>query len=354
MTNKPVPSTIPEANIMTNSSSPGLSRRLFVQSAVLTAVMPRAWAKDDPCRGLQPRPEGSGLAFSAFGEGSTAQEVTDGLDLRGQTAVVTGCNSGLGFETMRVLASRGAHIVGTARTREKAEKACSNIEGKTTPVVLELSDFSSARSAAQAINEMNIPIDMLICNAGIMALPELELVNGLERQFVINHLGHFVFVNALVDAVKQAERGRIVMLSSCAHQQAPAVGIDFDNLDGSQSYDSWKAYGRSKLSNGLFAAELSRRLKQTGVTANSVHPGVIKTNLARYIPGSENRTADDPIYNKTIPQGAATQCYVAANTIPANITGQYFADCNPAKANPLMYDEELARRLWSVSEQLTA
>jgi NAD(P)-dependent dehydrogenase (short-subunit alcohol dehydrogenase family) len=339
---------------MTDSRSTGLSRRLFVQSAILATAMPRAWATDDPCRGPQPRPEAAGLSFGPFGESSTAQEVTAGLDLSGQTAVVTGCNSGLGYETMRVLAQRGAHVVGTARNMEKAEKACGSIEGKTTPVVLELGDFNSARSAGQAIADMNIPVDMLICNAGIMALPELELVNGLERQFVINHLGHFVFVNSLVETVKRAEQGRIVMLSSCAHQQAPAVGIDFDNLDGSQSYSPWKAYGRSKLSNGLFAAELSRRLKQTSVTANSVHPGVIKTNLARYIPGSETRAADDPIYNKTIPQGAATQCYVAANSIPAKITGHYFADCNPARANPLMYDEELAARLWSVSEDLTA
>jgi NAD(P)-dependent dehydrogenase (short-subunit alcohol dehydrogenase family) len=316
--------------------------------------MPRAWANDDPCRGLQPRPDGSGLAFGPFGEGSTAEEVTQGLDLSGRTAVVTGCNSGLGYETMRILAMRGAHVVGTARSMEKAERACGNIPGKTTPVVLELSDFSSVRSATQTITEMNIAIDMLICNAGIMALPELELVDGLERQFVVNHLGHFLFVNGLVDAVKKAERGRIVMLSSCAHQLAPPDGIDFDNLDGSQSYDPWIAYGRSKLANGLFAAELSRRLGKTGITANSVHPGVIKTNLARHIPGSENRKANDVRFNKSIPQGAATQCYVAANPIPANITGQYFADCNPAKANKLMYDEGLANRLWSVSEDLTS
>jgi NAD(P)-dependent dehydrogenase (short-subunit alcohol dehydrogenase family) len=339
---------------MTDYSTSGLSRRLFMQSAILAAVIPSAWANDDPCRGLQPRPDATGLAFGTFGEASTAEEVTQGLDLEGLTAVVTGCNSGLGYETMRVLAMRGAHVVGTARTMEKAQKACSSIAGKTIPIVLELSDFNSARAAAQTITEMNIPIDMLICNAGIMALPELELVNGLERQFVVNHLGHFVFVNGLVEAVKKADSGRIVMLSSCAHQLAPPEGVDFDNLDGSQSYEGWTAYGRSKLSNGLFAAELSRRLEKTAVTVNSVHPGVIKTKLARHLPGSQDLKADDVRFNKSIPQGAATQCYVAANSIPADITGQYFADCNPAKANALMYDEGLADRLWSVSEELTS
>ena len=122
-------------------------------------------------------------------------------------------------------------------------------------------------------------------------------------------------------------------------------------MDGSKSYSAWAAYGRSKLANGLFAAELSRRLKGTAVTANSLHPGVIKTNLGRHL-GGPPRAADDDVFNKNIPQGAATQCYVAANPIPAGISGQYFSDCNPAMANKLMYDEALASKLWAVSEEL--
>jgi WW domain-containing oxidoreductase len=200
---------------------------------------------------------------------------------------------------------------------------------------------------------MDTAIDMLICNAGIMALPELRLANGLELQFVVNHLGHFVFTNALIDQVRKSPAGRVVILSSCAHNAAPEVGIDFDNLDGSKSYAPWPAYGRSKLANGLFAAELARRLEGTGVTSNSVHPGVIKTNLGRHIKRPPGEEVDDSIFDKTIPQGAATQCYVAANPIPAPISGHYFADSNPALANPLMYDRDLARKLWEISEKLT-
>jgi len=335
---------------MTSPADLPFKRRFFMQAALLSAAFPSAWAQDH-CRGAQPGPDGN-FPRSTFGETSTADEVTAGLDLKGKTAVVTGCNSGLGFETMRALSQRGAHVIGTARTAEKARIACDKIEGSTTPVVVELGDFGSVRAGAKAINALNLPVDMLICNAGIMALPELKTNYGLERQFVVNHLGHFILVNELLDRVQQAEQGRIVMVSSCAHFLAPKVGIDFDNLDGSRSYAAWEAYGRSKLANGLFAAELSRRLANTRVTANSLHPGVIRTNLGRHLDRPDNEPADDSVFNKSIPQGAATQCYVAAHPIPAAISGQYFADCNPAKASALMYDEALARRLWTVSEEL--
>ena len=320
-----------------------VNRRRFLQAALLSAALPRALAAaSDPATAESTLPRGP------FGRESTAEEVTAGLDLSGMTAVVTGCNSGLGYETMRVLALRGAHVIGTARTAEKARKACAGIEGQTTPVMLELSDFGSVRACAETINRMDRPIDMLICNAGIMALPELELVYGLERQFVVNHLGHFLLVNELLGAVSKARQGRVVMVSSRAHRMAPESGIDFDNLDGSRSYVPWEAYGRSKLANGLFAAELARRTSGTTVTANSLHPGVIKTNLARHL----DRVIDESRFDKSIPQGAATQCYVAAHPIPAPISGEYFVDCNPARASDLMYDEALASRLWSVSEEL--
>lgn len=317
-----------------------------MQAAALLTLTPAAMAT--PCRG--PHTPLSDLPVGPFDGQSTAEQVTAGLDLSGLTAVVTGCNSGLGLETMRVLAMRGAHVIGTARTREKADKACAGVDGKTTPAVMELSDFNSVRACAASIAEMDIPVDMLICNAGIMALPELQLANGLEKQFVVNHLGHFLFTTELLESVQRAEQGRIVILSSCAHHGAPEGGIDFDNLDGSKSYSGWPAYGRSKLANGLFAAELARRLEGTNVTANSVHPGVIKTNLGRHLP--EQTDASDDVFDKTIPQGAATQCYVAANPIPAAVSGQYFSDCNPVRARDDMYDAQLASKLWRVSEEL--
>lgn len=337
--------------------SQGMYRRRILQGAVTAALVSGALlrapaASASPCRGPQPRPAGE-LPYSDFGLTATAEAVTEGVDLRGKTALVTGCNSGLGLETMRVLAERGAHVIGTARTAEKAAAACSSISGKTTPLVAELSDFSSIEQCAIAARKLGMPIDMLICNAGIMALPQLTLSQGIELQFLVNHLGHFLLTTRLLEQVKAAEQGRIVILSSCAHQLAPPQGIDFDNLDGSRGYVGWTAYGRSKLANGLFAMELSRRLAQTRVTANAVHPGVINTNLGRHLP-QDDRAKDDSAFDKNIPQGAATQCYVAANPIAAPISGQYFVDCNPAQANEKMYDVELAARLWEVSEQLIA
>lgn len=337
---------------MSSSSSSGVTRRLFLQSTLAAAVFPAALAHGNSCRGPQPAPPGE-LPRGPFGAASTAEEVTEGMDLSGLNVVVTGCNSGLGYETMRVLASRGAHVIGTARTIEKAEKACSSVDGRTTPMVLELGSYESIHTCTEAINGLDQPLHVLMCNAGIMALPELKLINGLEAQFAVNHIGHFLFTNNLMPAVKKADRARIVIVSSCAHFGAPEMGIDFDNLDGSKSYAPWVAYGQSKLANGLFAAELSRRLAGTGITANSLHPGVIKTNLARHLPPREDDRKDEDFYDKSIPQGAATQTYLAVHPVPADISGHYFADCNPALASEHMYDEEMARKLWAISEELT-
>ena len=291
---------------------------------------------------------------SSFGRRSTAEEVTAGIDLTGKTALITGCNSGLGLETMRVLAMRGAHVIGDARTKEKAVDACAGIKGKTTPVACELSDFGSVVACADGVKALDTPIDMLICNAGIMALPKLEQKYGLELQFVTNHLGHFVLVNRLLPKVLDAPHGRIVMLSSSAHQQAPKGGIQFDNLSGENGYSAWSAYGQSKLANALFALDLSERLKDTAVTANSLHPGVIQTNLGRNMGGLFSMAVGlllMPIM-RTIPQGAATQCYVATNPALSEVSGLYFSNCNPEKPSKYAQDKDLARKLTKVSEEL--
>jgi WW domain-containing oxidoreductase len=286
-----------------------------------------------------------------FGAASTAEEVTAGIDLAGKVAVVTGCNSGLGYETMRVLALRGAHVIGTGRTEDKARTACASVEGRATPVVLELSDFDSVVACAGAIREVSPRVDMLICNAGVMALPELEQVNGLEKQFAVNHLGHFLLVNRLLDTVTSAPQGRVVVVSSGAHAWAGEEGIQFDNLSGEKGYDPFKNYGQSKLANGLFSRELARRLAGSKATSNSLHPGVIKTNLTRHMP---ERADDDGSWaDKDIPQGAATQCYVATAPALASVSGLYFKDCNPATPAATMLDDDAAARLWAVSEELT-
>jgi len=291
---------------------------------------------------------------SGFNRRSTAEQVTQGLDLSGKTALITGVNSGLGFESMRVLAARGAHVIGAARTLDKARAACDQIEGATTPVACELSDLGSVASCADSVLQLNTPIDILMCNAGIMALPELDQKYGLEMQFVTNHLGHFVLINHLLQRVIDAPAGRIVLLSSGAHSHTRPGGIEFDNLSGDSGYDGWTFYGQSKLANLLTAVELANRLKDTRATANSVHPGVIKTNLGRHTGGLMSTVIKlfAPLFERTVPQGAATQCYVATHPGLEGVSGQYFADSNIAKSSRFGRDRELAARLWNVSEEL--
>ena len=308
--------------------------------------------------GLVSMMPGQVLAQSDFGADSTAEEVTAGLDLTGKTALITGANSGLGYETMRVLAMRGAHVIGAARTAEKAKTACDSVEGKTTPVVCELSDYGSAAQCAEDVKALGLPIDMLICNAGIMALPELEQVNGIERQFAVNHLGHFTLATRLMDEVKAAPQGRVVMVSSLGYKWAPPEGIQFDNLSGEKGeYDPNTSYGQSKLANALFAMELARRFEGTNATANAIHPGIINTNLGRHFPVYIRVFANlfGWMFMKSTPEGAATQTYVAAHPDLAETTGKYFEDCNIVEPEgPHMMDPELAAKLWQVSEELTA
>jgi NAD(P)-dependent dehydrogenase (short-subunit alcohol dehydrogenase family) len=290
-----------------------------------------------------------------FGSDSTAEQVTVGLDLTGKTAVVTGANSGLGLETMRVLALRGAHVIGAARNMEKAITACNSVQGKATPVVLELGDFDSIAACTDTINALNIPIDILVCNAGIMELPELQLVNGVEKQFAINHLGHYLLTRRLLDQIKAAEQGRVVMVSSLGYKWAPEGGIQFDNLDGSKSYDPKTAYGQSKLANALFALELANRFEGTNATANAIHPGIINTNLGRNFPEWKKVLGEliGWAFMKTVEEGAATSCYVATNPALAQVSGHYFEDCNPVvPEGSYMRDQKLAKQLWDVSEQL--
>lgn len=329
-----------------------INRRNLIKGAATIAAastVPACGGSDEPVQ----RPPG--VPVGSFGAKSTAEEVTAGIDLTGKTAVVTGANSGLGYETMRVLAMRGAHVIGTGRTAEKADAACDSIDGTTTPVVLELSDLASVAACVEQIRGIGDSIDMLICNAGIMALPELQQVNGIERQFFVNHLGHFAFATGLIGQVRAARQGRIVMLSSSGHQWAPGAGIEFDNLSGERGYDPNRMYGQSKLANGLFAFELARRLAGTGATANAVHPGIIMTNLGRHFAQWKQVAARliGWTFMKSIEAGSATQCYVATNPALTEVSGYYFADCNPLQPTAQMRDEALAAKLWKVSEELT-
>lgn len=284
---------------------------------------------------------------------ATAEEITAGIDLSGRTAVVTGVNSGIGRETMRVLAQRGAHVIGTARTPERARDACAGVAGRTTPLALELGALDSVARCADEIVALGEPVDILVCNAGVL-LARLEQVRGLEKHFAINHLGHFVLVNRLIERVCAAEQGRVVIVGSGAHRYAPPAGIEFDKLGGERHYSARRAYGQSKLANGLFARELARRLEGTRATANVVHPGVVVTDIARNLPLWQALAFRvlGPFVFKSVAQGAATSCYVATHPSLAHVSGCYFADCAPRAPRPNMLDDALAARLWQVSTEL--
>lgn len=292
----------------------------------------------------------------AFNRRSTAEEVTDGCDLSGQTIVITGVNSGLGMESMRILAMRGAHVISLARTLEKAQEACDSVAGKTTPLACELSDLSSVVACAQQIQSMGMPIDVLMTNAGIMAPRSISLAHSLEMQFITNHLGHFVLIHHLLEQVKQAPAGRIVILSSAAHTMTVKGGIDFGNLDGSNGYDAWKFYGQSKLANLLTARALASRLQGSDVTVNAVHPGIIRTNLGRDAGGFLIRLMSlfAALVEKNIPQGAATQCFVATHPSLDGVSGAYFSDCKKARTSSYGRNDLLAEELWAESEKLAA
>jgi len=293
---------------------------------------------------------------SGYGYGTTAEVVTQGISLRGKSFLVTGSTSGIGLETVRVLAQRGARVFATGRSREKVLNALGRMPGVFIPLACELSEPSSVRACVSEVVNDGAKLDGIIANAGVMALPTLELTHGYERQFFTNHIGHFLLVTRLLPQL--AEQARVVILSSGAHTMAPKAGIEFDNLAGQRSYTPWTAYGQSKLANLLFAKQLAKRLANEGstVTANAIHPGVIMSGLQRNMPAVQRfgMAIAAPIGFKTIPEGAATQVYVATRPELAGVSGEYFADCNIAQPTAQGRDMALAERLWVESEQIVA
>jgi WW domain-containing oxidoreductase len=292
---------------------------------------------------------------SGFGYGSTAEDVTAGLDLEGKTILVTGCSSGLGLETLRVLSLRGARVLGTARTVERARAACATAgAARAVPLACELSDPASVRACAREVERLGARLDAVVCNAGIMALPERRTAHGIELQLFTNHVGHFLLVTGLLPQL--ADDGRVVVVSSEAHRAAPRGGIRFDDLGAERSYSAWTAYGQAKLANLLFAKALARRLEGTRRTANALHPGVIQTNLGRHMSGIARLalSAAAPLVLKTVAQGAATETYLAVHPAAAGVRGAYYADCNVARPRADAEDPALAERLWEVTEQLAA
>lgn len=302
---------------------------------------------------------------SGFSSSSTAEEVTQGIDGSGLTAIVTGASSGIGTETTRVLALRGVHVIMGVRNmaagRDVKEAIVKEIPtAKVDAMELDLSSMASVRKFASDFNSSGRPLNLLINNAGIMATPYMLSKDNIELQFATNHLGHFILTSLLLETMKRtakesSKEGRIVNVSSEAHRLAYREGIRFDKLNEESGYSSYGAYGQSKLANVLHANELTRRLKEDGhnITANSLHPGVIKTNLFRHnsiVNGLVNMVGKYVF--KTVEQGAATTCYVALHPQVKGVSGEYFLDSNLSTASAKGRDIDLAKKLWDFSMSL--
>jgi len=302
---------------------------------------------------------------SGFSYSSTAEEVTEGIDASGLTAVVTGASSGIGSETTRVLALRGAHVVMAVRNVDAGNSVKETIikeigNAQVDVLELDLSSMASVRDFALNFKSLNLPLNILINNAGIMGCPFQLSQDGIELQFATNHIGHFLLTNLLLEDLKKTSQktgieGRIIIVSSEGHRFSYSSGIRFDQINEKTGYYAFLAYGQSKLANILHANELARRLQEEGVnvTANSIHPGSILTNLLRYrktILGSLAQLIKFAF--KNIPQGASTQCYVALHPQLKGVSGKYFLDNNEAAPSSLSSNTVLAKKLWEFSEKI--
>jgi len=308
------------------------------------------------------------LITTPFGFDSTAAEVVAGIDLTGKRAIVTGSSSGIGVETARALAGAGAEVTLAVRNTRAGAGAAADITATTSNAAVHVAalDLADPRSVAAFIAGWSGPLDIMINNAGVMAIPDLQLTpEGWELQFATNHLGHFALAVGLHDALAAAGAGaRIVSLSSRGHLRSPVV---FDDINfRSRPYDPLVAYGQSKTANVLFAVEANRRWSGDGITANAVHPGAVDTtNLSRYIdPAELEQIKASGLYRyKTPQQGAATSVLVATSPQLEGIGGRYYQDCNEAPVveaasaestgcgvATYAVDPENADRLWELSQ----
>ena len=309
--------------------------------------------------------------MSAFGAQSTADEVLAGHDLSGRTVFVTGGASGIGQETARAMAARGAHVVIAARDVAKLENAAAEIRAttgsdKVETIQLDLASLASVRACAAEGKQRLERIDILINNAGVMACPLQHTADRFEMQFGTNHLGHFVLTLHLLPLIARGSGQRIVNLSSRAHHM-DQVHFDDPNYER-RNYDKWQSYGQSKTANVLFSVALDQRLKPKGIDVLAVHPGGIMTNLGRHLTEEDRAalmarvTASDRSFSwKTVEQGAATSCWAATAPELAGHGGVYCEDCHVAPVDDQSADGGVrsyaidpgkAEQLWALSERL--
>jgi NAD(P)-dependent dehydrogenase (short-subunit alcohol dehydrogenase family) len=317
---------------------------------------------------------------SGFNENSTADEVINGIDLKGKTAIVTGGYAGLGLETTRVFVAAGAKVIVPARDKEKALKNLEGLENVEIEI-MDLADPTSIDAFSERFLASGRPLDLLVNNAGVMWLPLSRDARGYEAHLVTNHLGHFQLNARLWAALKKADGARVVNVSSRGHRYSPFVFED-PNFEH-REYETLLAYGQSKTANNLFTVELDHRSKDFGVRAFSVHPGaIVETDLKRLADSQTLKNAGvydaegKPVYDptkglKSIAQGAATQVWCATNPKLNDFGGVYCEDTEVASLHDGATDDQVGRasvfrgvmaysidaenagKLWTLSEQMT-
>jgi NAD(P)-dependent dehydrogenase (short-subunit alcohol dehydrogenase family) len=281
--------------------------------------------------------------------------------MAGKTVIVTGANSGIGLATAEALANAGARVLITARDPAKGATAARDLSARTgnsdvSEVIFDLGSLASVRSGAAELLARCDRIDVLVNNAGVVLSDRRVTADGNEMTFAVNHLGPFLLTSLLLDRVRASAPARVVTVASSAHRSA-RKGIPFDDLQSTRHYAGMKVYGESKLANILFTTELSRRLEGSGVTANCVHPGTVRTGY-----GADGDSSGFLAFGLKISKpfflspekGARTSVYLASSPDVAEVSGRYFVKCKPRKPSKAALDPEAAARLWEVSEQLVA
>jgi len=276
--------------------------------------------------------------------------------MRGRTCLITGASSGIGRATALGLAALEAQLVLVCRDRNRGEVTRAEIQSQTGRpdvqlMIADLSSQQSIRELAQAFLATGQPLHVLINNAGIVNVNRSLTVDGLESVFAVNHLAYFLLTHLLLDRLRASAPARIVNVASDAHRFG---ALNFDDIGGARRYRTMRIYGQSKLANILFTYELARRLADTGVTVNCLHPGTVATGL-----GKNNGTWAKGLitilrpFFRTPRSGAETSIYLAASPAVEGVTGKYFTNCRETRSSKTSYDAAVQRRLWEMSAQLT-
>lgn len=283
---------------------------------------------------------------------------TTNQPMDGKICMITGATDGIGKVTAHALAKQGATVIIVGRNRQKSMATVSEIrqESGNANVEYMLADLSSQqaiRELAEQFKSKYQELHVLLNNAGAMFMSRQESVDGIEMTFALNHLNYFLLTHLLLDTIKASAPARIVNVSSRAHKRLKT--LDFDNLQGEKSYSGMSAYMISKLGNVLFTYELAKRLQNSQVTVNALHPGVVATQF-----GANNGGWFGKLIRKffnlfciSVEEGAKTNIYLASSPDVEGVTGKYFNECKAIRSSKLSNDEDVAQRLWKISEELT-